>query len=82
MNLYINNPKIHLMWSCSRQHLPENQCIFIRGFRVTRKLMILPRLRGAAGPNPDPNGYDSDCEPDTELVSIPAVPNVRHSSYH
>ncbi|KAI9459912.1 hypothetical protein BJY52DRAFT_1211681 [Lactarius psammicola] len=37
--------------------------------------MILPRLRGAAGPNPDPNDYD--CEPDTELISIPAVPKYR-----
>ena len=37
------------------QNLPENQCLFIRGFRVTRVLVlgILRRqFRGAAGPNP------------------------------
>ncbi|KAI9456874.1 hypothetical protein BJY52DRAFT_536657 [Lactarius psammicola] len=56
--------------------LPEDQCIFIRGFRVTRKLKILPpRLKGAAGPNPDSEGYDE--EPDAELMPIPAVPEYR-----
>ncbi|KAH9023165.1 hypothetical protein EDB85DRAFT_1992298 [Lactarius pseudohatsudake] len=56
------------------QDLPEDQCIFIRGYRVTRKLMILPRLKGAAGPNPDPKGPNS--EPDVELVPISTVPEV------
>ena len=37
--------------------------------------MIFPRgLRAAAGPNPDPKG--DDCEPDVELMSIQAVPEV------
>ncbi|KAH9174151.1 hypothetical protein EDB89DRAFT_1884328, partial [Lactarius sanguifluus] len=58
------------------ENLPEDQCIFVRGFRVTRKLRILPpRLKGAAGPNPDPEGYDE--EPDVELVQIPSVPEYR-----
>ena len=35
------------------QHLPENQCIFVRGFRVVRILNIFPILRGQAGPAPD-----------------------------
>lgn len=64
--------------SYSLQDLPEDQCILIRGFRVTRKLMILPRvLKGAGGPNPDPKG--SDPEPDVELVPISAVPEVKCS---
>lgn len=56
------------------ENLPEDQCIFVRGFRVTRKFKIFPRLKGAAGPNPDPEGYDE--EPDMELISVPAVPKV------
>ncbi|KAF8263646.1 hypothetical protein EI94DRAFT_567800 [Lactarius quietus] len=57
-------------------NLPEDQCIFVRGSRVTRKFKILPsRLKGAAGPSPDPEEYDE--EPDVELVPIPAVPEYR-----
>ncbi|KAH9049753.1 hypothetical protein EDB83DRAFT_1384873 [Lactarius deliciosus] len=51
------------------EDLPEDQCIFIRGFRVTRKLKLLPlKLKGAAGPNPDPEGYNE--EPDAEDMPI------------
>jgi hypothetical protein len=53
------------------QNLLENQCIFIRGFRVTRVLGILRRqLRGAAGPNPTLDLEPDDDEPDTALTSI------------
>ncbi|KAH9070966.1 hypothetical protein EDB83DRAFT_2365601 [Lactarius deliciosus] len=55
--------------------LPEDQCIFIRGFRVTRKFKILPRLKGAAEPKPDPRGNDR--EPDMEVV-----PNVAKDPLH
>ncbi|KAH9167171.1 hypothetical protein EDB89DRAFT_137225 [Lactarius sanguifluus] len=56
--------------------LLEDQCIFIRGFRVARKFVIFSRgLKAAAGPNPDPKGYDY--EPDVELTSTPAVPEYR-----
>ncbi|KAI9454401.1 hypothetical protein BJY52DRAFT_729609 [Lactarius psammicola] len=56
--------------------LPEDQCIFLRGFRATRKFKIFPpKLKGAAGPNPDPKGYDE--EPDVELIPIPAIPEYR-----
>jgi hypothetical protein len=49
----------------------------VRGFRVTRRFVILPRgLKAAAGPNPDPKGYDS--EPDVELTSTQAIPEVNH----
>jgi hypothetical protein len=59
----------------SLQDLLEDQCIFIRGFRVCRRFVILPRgLKAAAGPNPDPKG--DDYKPDVELMSIPAVPEV------
>jgi len=59
------------------QDLPEDQCIFIRGFRVTRKLKILPRaLKAAAGPNPDPKG--SDEEPDMELIAIATITEVKY----
>jgi hypothetical protein len=35
----------------------------------------LPKnLKAAAGPSPDPDGYDG--EPDIEAVSIPAAPEV------
>ncbi|KAF8258119.1 hypothetical protein EI94DRAFT_1755655 [Lactarius quietus] len=57
------------------EDLPEDQCIFIRGFRVARKLIILPRgLRAAAGPNPDPKGDSDDSEASVELMSILTVP--------
>jgi hypothetical protein len=56
----------------SNQNLPENQCIFIRGFRVARFSMILSRLRGAAGPPQVPEG-DSD----RQLQGIPVDTSVR-----
>jgi hypothetical protein len=59
----------------SNQNLPENQCIFIRGFRVTRFPMILPRLRAAAGPAQLPD--EDDPNPDTQLKSIPDETHVR-----
>jgi hypothetical protein len=60
---------------CAHQDLPEDQCVFIRGLRVTRTFKFLPkRLIGAAGPSTEPGGYDS--EPDTEIMSIPATTKV------
>jgi hypothetical protein len=57
------------------QNLPEDQCIFIRGFRATRRLGLLPsRLRGAAGPAPTPD--EDGPESDMQLLSIPADTNV------
>jgi len=56
------------------QNLPEDQCIFIRGFRATRVLGLRPRLRGAAGPAPTPD--EDGPESDTQLISIPADTNV------
>jgi hypothetical protein len=64
----------------SSQNLPENQCVFIRGFRVTRVLGILHRrLRGAAGPNPMLDEEPDDDGPDKELTSIASTTMVRHS---
>ena len=51
--------------------------MFIRGFRVARPFWISPKnLKAAAGPSPDPDGYDG--EPDIEAVSIPAAPEVHN----
>ena len=57
-----------------RQDLPEDQCIFVRGYRVARTLKIFPRLKGAAGDSPDPSG--DDCEPELEVVSLPIFTQV------
>jgi len=62
------------------KYLPENQCIFIRGFRVARVLGIWPRLRGQAGPAPGTSGHEPESESDTrlEFISGPADDNVTH----
>ncbi|KAI9450590.1 hypothetical protein F5148DRAFT_585705 [Russula earlei] len=44
----------------SGEDLPENQCIFVRGFRVVRMWNIWPRLRGGAGPPSDTGGNDPE----------------------
>ena len=41
---------------------------------MKRLFWIIPRLKGAAGPQPDPRGDDR--EPEMELVSIPSVTEV------
>ncbi|KAI0280168.1 hypothetical protein BGY98DRAFT_347764 [Russula aff. rugulosa BPL654] len=63
------------------ENLPENQCVFIRGYRVARSFWKLPRhrLKAAAGPSPDPDGYD--CDPDMEVISIPAITKYRDPLY-
>ncbi|KAI0276285.1 hypothetical protein BGY98DRAFT_1098257 [Russula aff. rugulosa BPL654] len=62
------------------ENLPENQCVFIRGYRVARTFWMLPRrLKAAAGPSTDPDGYD--CDPDMEVISIPAVTKYRDPLY-
>ncbi|KAI0248876.1 hypothetical protein BJV78DRAFT_1232159 [Lactifluus subvellereus] len=54
----------------SGQNLPQNQCIFIRGFRVARFLKMLPRLRGAAEPTQGPSGDEPEFE--TKIISTPS----------
>ena len=61
----------------SNQNLPENQCIFIRGFRVFLFSKILPLLRGAAGSAQLPG--EGDPEPDPQLNNIPAETRVSWS---
>ena len=69
------NPRQTLTWLCAHQNLPEDQCVFIRGFRVARTFRILPKqLKAAAGPSSDLDGYNF--EPDIEVVSIPATAMV------
>ncbi|KAI0289863.1 hypothetical protein BC826DRAFT_970762 [Russula brevipes] len=62
--------RVALNFGPNGRNLPEDQCIFIRGFRVTRRLGIFPRLRAAAGPsqNPDPD----EPELDMQLLNISA----------
>ncbi|KAH9041558.1 hypothetical protein EDB85DRAFT_2271805 [Lactarius pseudohatsudake] len=67
----------HLNPGPDGKNLPEDQCIFIRGFRVARKYKIFPRLKAAAGPNPDPEGSDEEPDMDMELVPVPTVPEYR-----
>ena len=52
------------------QNLPEDKCIFVRGYRATRILGIIPRLQGAAEPTHSPN--EDEPEPDIHLISIPS----------
>jgi hypothetical protein len=64
-----------LIWSY--KNLPEDQCIFVRGFRVARILRIIQRLRGAAEPTQGP-GRDEPGS-DKQLISIPPETDVRQS---
>jgi hypothetical protein len=74
----INESEETLERLCAHQNLPENQSVFIRGFRVARSFWILPRrLKAAAGPSTDLGG--NDCDPDREVISIPAITKVRNS---
>jgi hypothetical protein len=55
--------------------LPEDQCVFVRGFRVARRAFkLFTRLKGAAEHIEDPGGHD--CEPELEAVSITSSPKV------
>jgi hypothetical protein len=55
--------------------LPENRCLFVRGFRVTRFMKMLPKLRGAADPTEDSGEHEAEF--DTQLITIPATTNVK-----
>ncbi|KAH9162082.1 hypothetical protein EDB89DRAFT_670414 [Lactarius sanguifluus] len=59
----------------SGENLPENQCIFVRGFRIKRSFKIFPRVKGAAEPPPDQKRTDDERE--IEAVSIASVPEYR-----
>ncbi|KAH9989072.1 hypothetical protein BJV74DRAFT_838710 [Russula compacta] len=61
----------------SGQDLPENQCIFVRGFRVARLLRILPRLRAAAEPTQSSDENEPEPESDTQLMGIPTETNYQ-----
>jgi len=81
--LSTNEPELTSPYSCISQDLPEDQCIFIRGFRVARTVAILPRhLRASAKPSEslDADRYDRDSGPDVEPISIPAVSKVKPSA--
>jgi hypothetical protein len=64
----------------SNQDLPMNQCIFVRGFRATRIIRILPWLRAAAGPVQVPS--EDDLDADMQLISIPGDTRVNVAIPH
>ena len=69
---------------CTYEDLPENQCIFVRGFRVARILGMWPRLRGQAGPVPNAGDDlpEPEFDPHLELIGVPGTDsNVRHSLF-
>ncbi|KAH8998269.1 hypothetical protein EDB86DRAFT_2912058 [Lactarius hatsudake] len=58
------------------ENLPENQCIFIRGFRIKRIFFrTITRIKAAAEPGPDTPGDDSESY--KEVVPIPSVTEYR-----
>ncbi|KAH9012524.1 hypothetical protein EDB84DRAFT_938760 [Lactarius hengduanensis] len=62
----------------SGENLPEDQSIFVRGFRVKRAFKIFPpRLRGAAGSAPDSSWGDG--KPDSEMEVVSSIPSVTDS---
>jgi len=63
------------------QNLPQNQCIFVRGFRVTRILNIWHRLHGT-GPVPDFGEREPESGRRLELISIPADTDVCSHFHH
>jgi hypothetical protein len=79
MLLLISFPNVYtalgLIWL--HKDLPEDQCIFVRGFRVTRLFGIIPRLRATAEPSLSP-GQDEP-ESDMQLISVPPETDVSQS---
>jgi len=65
----------------SCQNLPENQCIFIQGYRVVRILNIWPRIR-AAGYAPDMHEPEPESDLHLGLIGIPSEVDVGNSSHH
>ena len=79
---WVFDPCLHTMALAPfMQNLPQNQCIFVRGFRVTRILNIWPRLRGA-GPAPDFGEHEPEPDRRLELISIPADTDVCSHCHH
>ncbi|KAI0288769.1 hypothetical protein BC826DRAFT_1107508 [Russula brevipes] len=56
----------------SGENLPENQCIFIRGYRVVRFLNSWPRLRAMAEPTPDIHDPEPESDTYLGLIGVPA----------
>jgi len=60
----------------SGEGLPEDQCIFIRGYRVVRFLNIWPRLRAMAEPAPDMHDPEPESDTCLGLIGVPADADV------
>jgi len=60
----------------STKTLPVNQCVFIKGFRATRRFFRIKALRAAAEPLPDdPDNYREDSD-EIQVTSVPDGPKV------
>ena len=70
----VSNRPCCLQLDFPHQNLPENQCVFVRGFRVVRILNIWPRLRGQAGPAP--SLHEHKPQSDKRLVPIGAFGDI------
>ncbi len=65
------------------QNLPEDQCIFVRGFRVARPLAMLPRRRtGTVGPNQARDWDHEDNKLPMEPTPLPTSTMVMYSDRH
>jgi hypothetical protein len=58
--------------------LSENQCIFVRGYRIKLNTFTSREVVGAAEPKPDPR--EEKYELEKELISVPSVSEVRSLS--
>ena len=57
-----------------QEPLPQNQCVFIRGFRAKRTFFRIVPMRAAAEPHPDDPDYRQEDE--TRVTRIPASSKV------
>ena len=61
------------------QNLPENQCIFVRGYRAVRILNTWPKLRGLVGPLLTRRRPGLGFDQRLQLISIPEGAEVSNS---
>jgi hypothetical protein len=66
------NPSFRLKFA---GNLPQNQCVFIRGFRAKR-VFLWTRLRGAAEPLPDDPEPPSGPEGEIQVTRVADAPSV------
>jgi hypothetical protein len=60
----------------STKTLPVNQCVFIKGFRATRRFFRIKALRAAAEPLPDDPDSCGDDPDEIQVTQVPDGPKV------